>query len=258
MRTGRFSKVRELFSFAVFEGVIRFRSARMHDYSKPAIIFAPHQDDETFGCGGLIAMKRERAVPVKVVFLTDGAGSHKHLSTSECEQLKAKRFTEAHSAGAVLGLRRDDLLFLDLPDGGLRQLSERQREEAIERIMSILKLFQPEEVYVPHRHDRHKDHEASFELVTTALKRSGLTAQILQYPIWLVWWSALGWRLRWRDLRGAKVLKIDGVLGKKRAAIEAYYSQHEILPKGFVKCFLLPREIFFAASGVKIYSKREL
>jgi hypothetical protein len=32
------------------------------------MIFAPHQDDETLGCGGLIALKRQLGIPVKVVF----------------------------------------------------------------------------------------------------------------------------------------------------------------------------------------------
>ncbi len=41
---------------------------------KSAMIFSPHQDDETFGCGGLIALKREQQIPVVVVIITDGRG----------------------------------------------------------------------------------------------------------------------------------------------------------------------------------------
>ncbi len=35
-------------------------------------MFSPHQDDEAFGCGGMIALKSEQGIPVVVVFLTDG------------------------------------------------------------------------------------------------------------------------------------------------------------------------------------------
>ena len=38
----------------------------------PAIVFAPHPDDETLGCGGTILKKRSLGAPVEVVFLTDG------------------------------------------------------------------------------------------------------------------------------------------------------------------------------------------
>ncbi len=41
-----------------------------------AMVFSPHQDDETLGCGGMIARKREQGIPVVVTFLTDGRGSH--------------------------------------------------------------------------------------------------------------------------------------------------------------------------------------
>jgi N-acetylglucosamine malate deacetylase 1 len=42
---------------------------------KSAMVFSPHQDDETFGCGGMIALKRAQGIAVQVIFLTDGQGS---------------------------------------------------------------------------------------------------------------------------------------------------------------------------------------
>ena len=38
------------------------------------LVFAPHADDEVFGCGGTLAFHTERGDPVRVVILTDGAG----------------------------------------------------------------------------------------------------------------------------------------------------------------------------------------
>src|SRR4030065_330273 len=42
-----------------------------------AVIFAPHQDDETLGCGGTIMLKRKAGTPVACVFMTDGSTSHR-------------------------------------------------------------------------------------------------------------------------------------------------------------------------------------
>ena len=43
-----------------------------------ALILAPHPDDESLGCGGLIAESCARGQPPLLVVLTDGAGSHPH------------------------------------------------------------------------------------------------------------------------------------------------------------------------------------
>jgi len=248
MPAGRLNALRKLHSAAVFGGIARFGSERMDANRKPTIIFAPHQDDETFGCGGLIALKRDCGAPLKVVFITDGSGSHGTVGAPERERLRAVRQAEAHRAGAILGLGPDDVLFLGYPDGALNRMSRQQRDEVIGSLLPILSTFRPEEVYVPHRHDRHSDHEASYRLVMTALERAGLPVAVFQYAIWMVWWSALGWRLRRGDLSGAKVLDIKQVIGRKQAAIDAYRSQHQVLPEGFMARFLSPYEVFFSAS----------
>src|SRR5690349_14548383 len=42
----------------------------------PTVVIAPHQDDETLACGGVIARKRSEGLPVHVIFITDGSASH--------------------------------------------------------------------------------------------------------------------------------------------------------------------------------------
>lgn len=37
------------------------------------LVFAPHPDDETIGCGGTIALHRARNDQVKVIIVTDGS-----------------------------------------------------------------------------------------------------------------------------------------------------------------------------------------
>jgi LmbE family N-acetylglucosaminyl deacetylase len=46
---------------------------------KTALIFSPHFDDETLGCGGMIIKKKQIGAKVKIVFMTDGSKSHNHL-----------------------------------------------------------------------------------------------------------------------------------------------------------------------------------
>lgn len=66
-------KLQELHSIVV-AGIINLTSDSMAINQRSAIVFSPHQDDETLGCGGMIALRRAQNIPVSVVFLTDGQG----------------------------------------------------------------------------------------------------------------------------------------------------------------------------------------
>jgi LmbE family N-acetylglucosaminyl deacetylase len=245
LREKTLDELREAHQTVVLKYLLWFGSELMEAGPKSALVIAPHQDDETFGCGGLIALKREMNVPVKVVFLTDGSGSHRHIAELDPHALTEQRQAEAHAAGAILGLGPSDLLFLDLPDSRLRTMSPSEREKAISRLIAIMQDFQPGEVYVTHRHDKHEDHEAGYEIVAEAVERSGMPISVLQYMIWGIWWSALGSRLTRDDFAGARRLPIGSAHGKKHRAIGTYRSQVDVLPSGFLKRFFWPYEIFF-------------
>jgi LmbE family N-acetylglucosaminyl deacetylase len=210
---------------------------------QPAIVFSPHQDDETLGCGGLIALKRDLGAPVKVVFLTDGRGSHDGDTRARPAELVEIRRREALSALAILGVSASDVHFLDHRDGALRSMPFAQRQRLVEQLAQLLNSFSPAEVYVPHRGDRHEDHEAAFELARAALLRSGLGAKLFQYPIWMLWKAPLFCDLRLREIKGACRIDIRPAQDRKRRAIEAYRSQY--LPRAFLERFRGPYEIYF-------------
>src|ERR1700733_9497152 len=81
-----------------------------------ALILAPHPDDESLGCGGLIATCAAAGRPPLVAILTDGAASHPNSRAFPPDRLRAQRALEARTAVVHLGLSPDRLVFLDQPD----------------------------------------------------------------------------------------------------------------------------------------------
>lgn len=225
-------------------GLVNFTSRSMVTTQKPAIVFSPHQDDETLGCGGMIALKREQNIPVNVVFLTDGQGGIGDSASSLEEKIQIRK-REAIAALNILGVEVSQIHFLDRPDGTLSHLSDQQRQETVYQLAQLLRSHNPGEVYVPHRHDRHADHEATYALVRSAIAESGLEVRLLQYPIWILWKAPLLLDLRVQEIMGASRLSIQSVAEKKKAAIAVYDSQCCVLPAGFLKKFVLPYEFFW-------------
>src|SRR5271165_6675226 len=78
-------------------------------------VFAPHPDDESLGCGGLIARLKDEGSLVHVVVMSDGSGSHPNSRRYPGPKLAALRQTEARAAVARLGLDpASELEFLGL------------------------------------------------------------------------------------------------------------------------------------------------
>ncbi len=212
------------------------------------MVIAPHHDDETFGCGGLIALKRVGGISVKVVFLTNGSNAPLPPGrVVDRASLPALRLEEARVAMAALGVHEDDLHFFECPDSKLKWLPGEEKEITIERLRALITEYNAEQVFVTHRDDGHGDHEAAFELTKEAVRRSGVNVQILQYLIWKPWLHPLFRASFIRALRGAYRLPIEDVLGKKTAAIQAYGSQLATLPCGFEARFRRPYELFIPA-----------
>jgi LmbE family N-acetylglucosaminyl deacetylase len=228
---------RTVYSNLLFKGLL-LSSKSLTLNQKPAMIFSPHQDDETLGCAGVIALKRDADIPVTVVFLTNGA-------KSPVAEAAAVRRQEATVALNMLGVTCANTYFLDQPDGGLRRLEDRRREDLINHLTQLIRTHQPQEVYVPHRQDRHDggDHEATYELVKAAIAQTDLEIELLQYPVWILWHALPFVDLKPRELAGAYRLSIGAAQARKKKAISAYVSQ--TFPQGFLDRFLTPYEVFF-------------
>ncbi len=189
------------------------------ELGRSAMVFAPHPDDETLGCGGTILQKLRAGASLRIVFMTDGAASHAHL-TSPAE-LRLMRHREALEAAEVLGLAPADVSWLGFPDGALGSW----REQAVLRVSELLQRHRPEQLFLPYARGEHSDHVATNAIVHEAVFRAGLAAVLLEYPVWS-WrqWPATACGVRlFRELRTS--VAVQEVLARKRSALERHVSQ---------------------------------
>ena len=150
------------------------------------VVVAPHPDDESLGCGGLIAEARRLGRAVRLVVVSDGCGSHTHSQLYPPERLRALREDETRRAVAVLGLDAGDVTFLRLPDAHVPSAGP-VAQGAAERIAEQARACGATSVFVTWRHDPHCDHKASALIV--ALARPQLRGmRVYEYPVW-------GWTL---------------------------------------------------------------
>lgn len=215
---------------------VRFKERTNDELARSAIVFAPHQDDESLGCGGTIIRKIQAGATVKIVFVTDGTQSHARLISAD--ELKAIRAKEAIAAAGVLGVQPSDVLFLAMADG---QLSKNEAA-GTELVAGILEREQPAEVYVPYHQDGPPDHEATTRIVRAALEQCGRDTVVYEYPVWF-WhhwpWSSMSstglskWVALKQAIKFTQRLKkdfrdgvnVNDVLPQKRAALEQHRSQ---------------------------------
>lgn len=241
------------------------------DFKRSAIVFSPHQDDETLGCGGLIARKTEAGAQLKLVFMTDGSRSHRGL-ISETE-LRAMRRAEAVNAAGVLGVPESDVVFLDIKDGTLME----ERQNIKDTVIAMLREIQPQEIFVPYFRESPRDHLATNLIVLQAVRETDMGCVVYEYPIWFFCqWPFVRFTgnvrqtlslikrlpLYWFGLMIVRdfkcVLDIRGVLERKQNALACHRSQmtrivndrrwltlNDVFSGDFVKCFFGGREVFF-------------
>jgi LmbE family N-acetylglucosaminyl deacetylase len=222
---------------------------------QPFMVVAPHPDDESLACGGLIADACRQGLRGKVVIVSDGAGSHPNSNAYPPDRLSALREDEARQAGAELGLRPEDMLFLRLPDRFVPHEGE-EAERAIEAIVDCAREIGAGSLFVSWRHDPHCDHEASYRIARAVQRRVG-GVRLFEY---VVWGHTLPAATEVDPIRSGFRIRIDDeALEKKRRAIAAHRSQTSDLiyddPAGFLFTqidlahFNLPYEFFLESDA---------
>jgi LmbE family N-acetylglucosaminyl deacetylase len=229
---------------------LRSRRLRLHDLPR-VLVVAPHPDDETFGCGGTLALLARANPSLKVIFVTDGSASHPGHALQSPEAIAAMRRDEARSAAAILGVDRSLFTFLSEPDGSLAQLGVGPIRELTGRIAGLVLDEKPSAIFLPCRNDGSSEHEAVFTIVRGAVDRTGLSPRFLEYPVWSRWNSSL---LAPSIFTAKRVWRVNlgGISDVKARAMACYASQllpippdsSAALPDGFASMFLGSYEFF--------------
>lgn len=149
---------------------------------KNVVIFAPHPDDEVLGCGGTIAKKIAEGNTVFMIFMTDGRYGLKEVGIDKNPdpfELKTIRKEEALRAAKTLGLKEENIFFLDIEDKSLA----RYKTHAMEKTIKILKDTYPTEVFFPQELEYNIDHRITNIIVKEALKKLDLNAIEYRYAI---------------------------------------------------------------------------
>ncbi len=195
-------------------------------------ILAPHPDDESLGCGGLIAEACIRGHPPRILILTDGTGSHPNSRLFPPHRLRALREAETLAAAAQLGLPPGHVIFLGYQDTAAPSEGP-ALQHAADYLSEILGRAGCRTLLAPWRHDPHCDHQAAAAIAIAAGKRLG--CRVLAYPVWGLTLPP-DTPLPDEQFTGFRI-EIAHHLGRKRAAIRAHASQYAGLipddPQGF-------------------------
>jgi LmbE family N-acetylglucosaminyl deacetylase len=181
------------------------------------LVIAPHPDDETLCCGGLLQQALEHGASIGVVWITAGDGEigamleHLRSAGAGMQQLGAERLREAHAAADRLGVPRSAQFELGYPDRGIdalvgdylsRPYHSKYTDTSVvpyegalspgasytganlERdLEQVIAAFAPTLIMAAAPEDRHPDHSASGALVRRVLEHRG-SLGILRY--WIV------------------------------------------------------------------------
>jgi LmbE family N-acetylglucosaminyl deacetylase len=124
------------------------------------IVIAPHPDDEVLGVGGTLL--RRKAEGAQVAWLIVTSISIKQGFSGE----KVK-----HRAEEIMRIKQligfDSVFELNFPT---TQLDRIPMSELVTEISGVFKLFEPNEIFVPHPADVHTDHGAVFNAAAGCTK----------------------------------------------------------------------------------------
>ena len=163
------------------------------------LIVAPHPDDETIGCGGLMLKYGEQC---EILLLTDGRkGYNSDIKTDE-DALVETRANELSSAASLAGVKR--LHMLGICDGTLKDHANQ---------VVTFDLTPYDYIFVPNHYERHKDHAPVLKIIQKACHKQRSDAALYEYEVW----SPIP--------DPTDILNLDELIERKLAMIHEYQSQ---------------------------------
>lgn len=199
------------------------------------LVVAPHPDDETLGCGGLIALCARAQHPVSVLAMTNGEASHPGDQIWQ-HKLGQIRQQEQRNALKTLGVPNPDVISLALPDGGLDRLSGDKSREISALIEAKMKPRNIKTLFLPAIDDCHNDHQETARL---------LAKIATNYPVKFVFsyqiWPPATRSAPVSSNEVAYKLDIAQVLTLKKQAIEEFRSQLGDIEPARTEGFRIPQ-----------------
>ena len=208
-------------------------SAKAAAAQGPWLILAPHPDDETLGCGALIAAIAASGGRAHTAFVTDGAGSHPDAPGWSRTRIAGLRRTEATAALRLLGGVAP--LHLDWPDAAPPKPGDPLFERTADRLATWCRARDIRRIAVTWDGEPHCDHEAAAALADAVARR--IAVRLYHYLVW-------GWTVT--DLaervRRHRVVSIDtaGAKPRQRRAMACHRSQRGGRIAGAAENFRLP------------------
>ena len=199
--------------------------------SRPLLVLAPHPDDESLGCGGLIAACSAASAPVYVHYLTDGRHSHPGSADWPPERIATAREEEAVRAAGALGVPEHALRFTRETDGALLFDSE-AAGRVFEAVAQHARDLGEPIIAAPWRGDPHPDHVAA-ALIAERIEAQYARCSGLRYIVWSDkdFVSAFA---------GAQRFDVSAFLHQKLRAIHAYETQSGGLIRDCAKSSTMP------------------
>jgi bacillithiol biosynthesis deacetylase BshB1 len=177
------------------------------------LAFGVHPDDVELSCAGVLLVEQKNGKKTGIIDLTQG-----ELGT---RGTAATRKAEAAAAAKILGVDvRDNL---EMADGFLQNDEAHQR-----KIISAIRIYQPEIILCNAPEDRHPDHGKSSKLVADAAFLAGLMKieTEMNGSLQKAWRPKYVFRyIQDRFLQPDFVVDITDVFEQKIEAIKAYKTQ---------------------------------
>jgi LmbE family N-acetylglucosaminyl deacetylase len=131
------------------------------------LVLAPHPDDESIGCGGLLL---KYASQCKVVCLTDGRFGDPNISISELINIRKQEFINAMNFVKV-----KDYQFSNVQDGNLLNEFDSFNKISFDNF---------DYIFIPNILDQHLDHKAVGIHLSKILKSKKTKVKICLYEVW--------------------------------------------------------------------------
>ncbi|MEM2121675.1 MAG: PIG-L family deacetylase [Candidatus Woesearchaeota archaeon] len=141
--------------------------------SDRVLVFAPHPDDETIATGGYIIKSLKENASVSIVILMNG----------NWRSEERKRYDELLEATNTLGVKEENIYFLNYPDNSLRKQNPKKVKK---EFMSIINKVEPTIILFPTTKDFHTDHKTAGKILKELIVEEKLYEKNITFYEYLV------------------------------------------------------------------------